>query len=137
MTDAVTYTDPFGGGGFGGGGGGVLGWPEGNTSRYQFTTVEWRSIVNPTLINVARLHFTRTATDGVTTGSTPALQQFFPGAGRQDGQVTFSGQLAGLGGATQLPFSDVPNRFTEGHDVTWTKGAPTRKLGPPISPLQE
>ena len=136
VTDAVVFTDPFGGGGFGGGGGGVPLWPEGNTSLYQFTTAEWRRIVNPTFINVLHLHFTRTATDGQTTGSTPALQQFFPGAGRQDGQVTFSGQLAGLGGATQLPFNEVQNRFTEGDDITWTKGAQTIKVGASISRLQ-
>ena len=136
VTDAVSYVDPFGGGGFGGGGGGVLGWPEGNTSLYQFTTAEWRRIMSPTMVNVARVHFTRTATDGVTTGSNPALQLFFPGAGRQDGQVTFSGQLAGLGGATQLPFNEVQNRFTEGDDLTWTHGAHTIKVGASISRLQ-
>jgi len=136
ITDKVEYTDPFGGGGFGGGGGGVPLWPEGNTSLAQFTTLEWRHIVSPTMVNVARVHFTRTATDGVTTNSTPALQQFFPGAGRQDGQVTFSGTLAGLGGATQLPFNEVQNRFTEGDDITWTHGAHTLKFGASISRLQ-
>jgi len=136
VTDKVAYTDPFGGGGFGGGGGGVPLWPEGNTSLAQFTTVEWRRIVSPTLVNLARLHFTRTATDGVTTNSVPALQQFFPGAGRQDGQVAFSGTLAGLGGATQLPFNEVQNRFTEGDDITWTHGAHTVKLGASVSRLQ-
>jgi len=136
VTDAVTYVDPFGGGGFGGGGGGVPLWPEGNTSLYQFTTAEWRRIVSPNLVNVVRTHFTRTATLGSTTASTPALQVFFPGAGRQDGQVTFGGQLAGLGGATQLPFNEVQNRFTEGDDITWTKGAQTIKMGASISRLQ-
>ncbi len=135
-TDAVTYTDPFGGGGFGGGGGGVPLWPEGDTSLYQFTTVEWRRIISPTMVNVVRAHYTRTATIGSTTNSTPALQVFFPGAGRQDGQVTFGGSLAGLGGATQLPFNEVQNRFTEGDDVTWTKGAQTIRMGASISRLQ-
>ncbi len=136
VTDAVTFTDPFGGGGFAGAGGGIPLWPEGDASLYQFTTAEWRRIVNPTLVNVARLHFTRTATNASTTNSVPALQNFFPGAGRQDGQVTFGGQLAGLGGATQLPFNETQNRFTEGDDITWTKGAQTIRLGASVSRLQ-
>ena len=136
VTDKVEYTDPFGGGGFGGGGGGVPLWPEGNQSLAQFTTVEWRRIVSPNMVNVARAHFTRTSTAGVTTNSVPALQAFFPGAGRQDGQVTFSGTLAGLGGATQLPFNEVQNRFTEGDDITWTHGAQTLKFGASVSRLQ-
>ena len=50
--------------------------------------------------------------------------------------MTFAGQLAGLGGATQLPFNETQNRWTEGDDITWTKGAQTIKFGAAISRLQ-
>ena len=136
IVDKTNFMEPFGGGGFGGAGGGLPLWPESDTSTALFNTVEWRRIVSPTMVNVARMSFTRTLTDAFTSGSTPVLQSFFPGAGRQDGQVTFGGQLAGIGGATQLPFNEAQNRYTEGDDITWTHGAQTMKFGAAISRLQ-
>jgi hypothetical protein len=136
VTDKTEFVDPFGGGGFAGAGGGIPLWPEGDAQTAQFSTVEWRRIVNPTLVNVARIHFTRNTTVASTINSVPALQLFFPGAGRQDGQVTFSGGLAGLGGATQLPFNEGQNRFTEGDDIIWTRGAHSLKFGTSVSRLQ-
>jgi len=136
VTDKTEFTDAFGGGGFGGAGGGLQLWPEGDVQGAQFTTLQWRRIVSPTMVNAARINFSRNATNAQTDGSTPALQVFFPGAGRQDGQVSFGGQLAGIGGATQLPFNETQNRWTEGDDVTWTKGAQTIKFGGAVSRLQ-
>jgi hypothetical protein len=136
VTDKTELTDPFGGGGFGGSGGGLQLWPEGDNSGSQFTTLQWRHIVSPTMVNAARIAFSRNSTRAETTGSTPALQNFFPGAGRQDGQITFTGAIAGIGGATQLPFNETQNRWTEGDDVTWTRGAHTVKFGMTVSRLQ-
>lgn len=136
VTDKTEFADPFGGGGFGGAGGGIQLWPEGDASGAQFTTLQWRRIVSPTIVNSARISFSRNTTTAETIGSTSALQQFFPGAGRQDGQVTFAGTIAGIGGATQLPFNETQNRWTEGDDVTWTKGAQTIKFGVAVSRLQ-
>ena len=81
------------------------------------------------MVNAARINFSRNATNAETTHSTPPLQVFFPGAGRQDGIVQFSGQIAGIGAAFQLPFNETQNRWTEGDDVTWTRGAQTIKFG--------
>lgn len=136
VTIKTDFTDAFGGGGFGGAGGGLQLWPEGDAQTAQFTTLQWRRILSPTMVNAARINFSRNATDAETINSTPALQVFFPGAGRQDGQVSFGGQLAGIGGATQLPFNETQNRWTEGDDITWTKGAQTIKFGGAISRLQ-
>ena len=49
--------------------------PEFKSRRAQFTTVEWRRIVSPNVVNVVRTHFTRTATLGSTTNSTPGGAQ--------------------------------------------------------------
>ena len=136
VTDAVTYTDPFGGGGFGGGGGGVPLWPEGDTSLYQFTTAEWRRIVSPTMVNVARFAFHAHGDRRLHDELHSCAAGILPGRGTSGRSGDVRGSLAGLGGATQLPFNEVQNRFTEGDDVTWTKGAQTIKIGASISRLQ-
>ena len=51
--------DRFGGGGFGGAGGGLQLWPEGDEQTAQFTTLQWRRIVSPTVVNAARLSFSQ------------------------------------------------------------------------------
>ena len=133
ISDRASFLEPFAGGGFAGGQ--LPFWPETDTSRAQFATVEWRRIFSPTLINVTRASFSRPATIARTTGSTPALQVFFPDAGRQDGQVGITG-LSGMGGATALPFNEIQNRFTEADDLNWTHGAHALRFGASISRLQ-
>src|SRR5581483_3444935 len=135
VTDRTSFIEPFGGGGFGGAGG-LPYWPESDESLAQFTTLEWRRVASPNLINTARVSFSRTTTNAFTSGSTPALQVFFPGAGRQDGQVSFSNSLATIGGATQLPFNEVQNRYTEADDIAWTHGAHNIRFGGAVSRLQ-
>ncbi len=133
VLDKTFFIEPFGGGGFGGNQG-VAKWPETDTSIADFSTLEWRRVVSPTMVNVARIHYSRTATNAFTSGETPPLN-FFPGSGRQDATLTISG-LSGIGGALQLPFNEVQNRFTEGDDVTWTHGAHNVRFGGSVSRLQ-
>ena len=133
MLDRDTLTEPFGGGGFAGNQGIPL-WPESDKGSNAFTTAEWRRILSPTMVNVARFSFSRTSTVASTTSSTPVLQ-FFPGSGRQDGTISIGG-LSGIGGALQLPFNEIQNRFTEADDLNWTHGSQTIKMGASISRLQ-
>ena len=126
---------------------GIPYWPETDTTRDYFATIEERRIITPTLINSAHISFSRPfeaasvqgsptiGSNGVVTPGTIAssgnhpLQFFGTSAGREDGTIaTFSG-LTALGASTTLPFYLVPNRFTYGDDVIWTHGAHTIKAG--------
>jgi hypothetical protein len=140
ISDKSNFLDPFGGGAFAGGP--IPFWPEQDYSHMQFATVEWRRIISPTLVNVARVSFSRPGTNefttnpvgrGVQSGGDPL--QFFPGTGRQTGIVTITG-LAGIGGALQLPFNTTQNRYTEADDIIWTHGAHNIKIGASVSRLQ-
>ena len=121
-------------------------WPETDSSRDYFVTIEERHIFSPTLINSAYVSFSRpfeaanvlgsptvngsTVTNGTiaSSGNHP-LQFFGTAAGREDGSIaTFSG-LTALGASTTLPFYLVPNKFVYGDDVIWTHGAHTVKAG--------
>jgi hypothetical protein len=133
ILDKTDFVEPFGGGGFAGNQG-IATWPESDKGGNYFTTAEWRRILTPNMVNVARFSFSRTSTIASTLNSVPALQ-FFPGTGRQDGTVSISG-LSGLGGALQLPFNEAQNRFTEADDVNWTHGSHTIKIGGSLSRLQ-
>lgn len=133
ILDRADFSEPFAGGGFAGGQ--LPNWPELDNSRTQYATTEWRRIISPTLVSVSRFSFSRPYTIAKTIGTVPQLQVFFPGAGRQDGQVTITG-LSGLGGATALPFNEIQNRYTEAEDFLWTRGAHSLRFGASISRLQ-
>jgi hypothetical protein len=135
ISDKSQYTEPFGGGGFGGTTA-VPYWPEIDLEHEQFATIEWRRLISPTLVNVARASFSRpgeyeytgqTKAPGLVNGQDP-LQFFGAGNGRQDGSLTITGYTT-LGGAFQLPFNTTPNRFTEGDDIIWTHGAHNIRMG--------
>jgi hypothetical protein len=121
-------------------------WPELDTTRDHFATIEERRIVSAKLVNTAHVGFSRTWEDanvygspsvsnGVVTpgtiasGGTHPLQFFGPAAGREDGTIaTFSG-ITAVGASTTLPFYLVPNKFQFGDDVIWTSGAHSIKFG--------
>jgi hypothetical protein len=142
ISDKSQFVEPFGGGGFAGGAISPN-WPEFDFSHNQFSTVEWRHIISPTLVNVARVSFSRPGTFQYT-GKGPAsalvngvdpLQFFAPSAGRQDGIVNIVGE-SGIGGALQLPFNTTQNRYTEADDMTWTRGSHNVRFGASVSRLQ-
>jgi hypothetical protein len=121
-------------------------WPELDTTRDHFVSIEERRIFSATLANALHIGFSRTWEDanvygspvvsnGVVTPGTIAtagnhpLQFFGTAAGREDGTIaTFSG-LTAIGASTTLPFYLVPNKFSYGDDVIWTSGAHGVKFG--------
>src|SRR5579871_2387506 len=125
ISDKADLLEPFSGTGT------LPFWPESDASPNKFTTFEERRVISPTLVNVARVSFSRTENRGVITGSTPPLQ-FFPGAGRQDGGVAITG-LSGLGPGGLPPYDITQNRFTEADDVLWARGAHSLRFGMSIS----
>jgi hypothetical protein len=143
ISSKASFVEPFGGGGFGGGP--YPFWPEQDSSHLQFSTIGWRRIVSPKVVNIARFSFSRPGTfesqlpttgRGVVSGQDPLA--FFGGAnnsGRPDGIVGIT-PYGGLGSALQLPFNTTQNRFTESDDVTWVHGAQTVRFGASVSRLQ-
>jgi len=90
--DKQHVVDPFGGG-YAGVGLSQVGlplWPETNDSMNHFATIEWRRIISPTLLNTARVSFSRPNTAELATDFHPALQMF-PGIGRADAAVAITG----------------------------------------------
>jgi len=90
-------------------------------------TLEERRIFSPALLNSAYVSFSRPTQTDVTIGDYPALD-FFPGAGRQNGNVTTSG-LSSLGPSRTAPTAYVQNKFIEGDDILWTRGTHSMRFG--------
>lgn len=114
-------------------------WPEFDSSHTQYSTVEERHIVSPTLVNILRISFSRPYDSAYAPGD-PTVNgldplNFFPGSGRQNGILTITG-LQGLGNSTLMPFTLVQNRYTEADDMLWTKGAHSIRFGFSVSRLQ-
>jgi hypothetical protein len=139
ISDKSSYTEPYGGGGYGGGP--LPFWPEVDDSHSHFSTLEWRRIISQTLVNTARISYSRPSTieftaptvgTGIVNGTDP-LQ--FNGGTRTDGVLAVTG-LAGIGGALQLPANITQSHFIEGDDVTWAKGAHNIRFGALVGRLQ-
>lgn len=104
-------------------------WAELDKDANYFNTAEWRRIISPTMVNTARVSFSRPNTI-TASGSpqTPVLQFFPASSGRLDGSVDISG-LTNIGPDPYVPALQVQNKFTEGDDLLWTRGAHTLRFG--------
>ena len=96
-------------------------WNQEARSAAQSATMEYKRILRSNLVNSFRLAFVRPGEYAQTVGFTPALD-FFPGSGRQNGNISVTG-LTGLGPPTTVPFYLVPNRYTLANDMYWNKGS--------------
>ena len=99
--------------------------------------MEERHIFSPTIINTLHASFSRTNANSSAALTHTALQMY-PGAGRPDATVNVgSGVTAiGTGGASAEPESQIQNRFAEGDDIAWTKGAHNFRFGGSIDRVQ-
>ena len=129
-------------------------WPELDTTRDHFVTIEERRVLSPNIANAAHVGFSRTWEDAYVYGSptvangvvtpgtiaspgTHPLQFFGTQAEREDGTIaTFSG-ITAIGASTTLPFYLVPNKFSYGDDVIWTSGAHSVKFGGTVTRYRE
>jgi hypothetical protein len=111
--------------------------PELDLGDNQFATTEEKHIFSPTLINTARVSFSRTKVTASEVDSYPALQ-FFPGGPPvADGTVSITGLTGlGLGGASPMPELQLQNRFSEGDDIAWTKGSHSLRFGASVDRVQ-
>ena len=113
-------------------------YTEQDLSRSHIATLEDRHVFSASLVNLARISFVRPAEYGnylnpiatAADGSHPL--NFYPGSGVQDGGLTIAGignGFSSIGPSGILPTAVVPNRFTEGDDIYWTRGAHNLKFG--------
>jgi len=126
--DRQHVIDPYNGGNGSASAGYLPYWPERDEGRNHFATAEWRRIVSPTLVNTARVSFSRPQTGEYAVTSIPGFNLVYPGLGRPDPDVAISG-LTSLGQSMFDPASNTVNRFTEADDIVWTKGAHTMHVG--------
>jgi outer membrane receptor protein involved in Fe transport len=110
-------------------------WPEVGSTRNQFTTLEYRRVISPALVNLVRFSFTRTRETDVQANpdQTPALN-FFPERG-QNGGVNITG-LSSIGTSIFAPLLEVQNKFPLADDVIWTHGAHNLRFGGFFSRVQ-
>ncbi len=129
VTDKADFLEPFGGNGPA-----LPLWPAVDASHNQFTTIGWRRIISPTLVNSARISFSRPTANEAAAPSHSAMQ-FFPGSGRVDGILDVTG-LTSLGPNLWNPFVLNQNKYTAGDDVIWTLGAHSVRLGMVLTRFQ-
>jgi hypothetical protein len=111
--------------------------PELDLGDNQFATAEEKHIFSATLVNTARVSFSRTKVTASEVDSYPALQ-FFPGGPPvADGTIAISGLTGlGLGGASPMPELQLQNRYSEGDDIAWTKGSHSLRFGVSVDRVQ-
>ena len=126
--DKQHVIDPYNGGNGTAAGGFLPYWPERDEGMNHFATIEWRRIISPTLINNARVSFSRPNTGDYQVNSIPGINLVYPGQGHPDPEISITG-LTTLGQNIFTPAVDIQNRFTEADDIVWTKGAHTMHVG--------
>ena len=129
-------------------------WPELDTTRDHFVSIEERRLFSARVVNAAHVGFSRTWEDANVYGSptvsngvvspgtvgsagTHPLQFFGAAAGREDGTIASFSGLTPIGASTTLPFYLVPNKFSFGDDVIWTSGAHSVKFGATVTRNRE
>ena len=139
--DNVSYLEPYGGAATAIGGGALPYWHELDGGLSEYAVLEERHIISPTLVNVARMSFSRpTKHSNETTiitaadGSNPL--QFFHTPGLEDGFVAITGIPGGLGGATAEIFVLNQNTYTWADDILWTRGSHSIRFGASIDRQQ-
>lgn len=112
VTDWTNQTNPFAGS--------VIPlWPDREITRNLFVTAEEQHIFGPGAVNLFRVSFVRSQSNGNTTNEVPALN-LFPSPGRQNTDVTPGGGLSTLGANGADPFSVTQNKISLGDDFLWT-----------------
>jgi len=101
-------------------------WPEKGITANHFATIEWRRLITPNLVNLARFSLTRTkeSDNQVSPDQVPALNFY---TGHQNGGVSVTG-LSLLGTSIFAPLLQVQNKFPVADDIIWNKGAHSFKF---------
>jgi hypothetical protein len=109
--------------------------PENENGANQFFTLEERHIFSPTVVNVLRGSFSRTNSYSTTAATHKALTMY---PDRPDATLTLGSGVTGIGvgGVNPEPQSQIQNRFSEGDDISWTRGAHSMRFGGSVDRVQ-
>lgn len=109
-------------------------WPEKGITANDFTTMEWRRLITPSLVNLIRFSYTRTSESDneVNLNPDPALNFY---SGHQNGNISVPG-FSLLGTSIFAPILQVQNKFPLGDDLIWNKGPHSLKFGGIFSRIQ-
>ncbi|MBI4443552.1 MAG: TonB-dependent receptor [Acidobacteria bacterium] len=110
------------------------GFPEDSKARNQYTTIEGKAILSPSLLNVSRFSFVRTKHTAFNSSQFTALE-FFPGLNRQLGTIAIGG-IGSVGASILTPFQFVVNTFTVSDDMSLTRGSHSMKFGFELQRIQ-
>src|SRR5438552_5147749 len=110
-------------------------WPELGSTPHPFTTIEWRRVISPTMVNLLRFSFTRTReTDVQARPDQASPLNFFPER-RQNGGVNITG-LSPMGTSIFAPLLEVQNKFPLSDDFIWTHKAHSLRFGGVLDRVQ-
>jgi len=135
-SDLANQTSPFAGAGISVGGGPLPYWPGTDNSHSQYTTIEERHILTPSIVNLFKISYSRPTKSSaeLTKATVNGVQplQFFPQATNlEDGFINdVAAGLTPLGPATGTGhFTLAQNRYAIGDDILWTHGAHSIRMG--------
>ena len=136
FSDKAYQLSPYAGAAQSVGGGPLPYWPGTDNSWSQYVTLEERHIISPTLINLAKVSYSRptrssSELDHITVPGGAQPLRFFNDPTIEDGFVNLQAAgLASLGTATGTGhFTFAQNRYAIGDDILWTKGAHSIRVG--------
>jgi hypothetical protein len=114
-------------------------WPELDTTRNQYFTLEEKHLFSTNVVNEARFTFVRTnersvSGPGISGPSDPL--GLFPGRQFAQDALIVPLPFAGVGAGILAPDELVQNKFGAGDDVVWTRGAHTITFGAEIERVQ-
>jgi Carboxypeptidase regulatory-like domain len=115
-------------------------WPVVDHGGDQFFTLEEKHIVSGTEINEVRFSFSRTnerANQAFLGNPATDPLQFYPGAGREDGNLIIAGGTSPVGPGATARFHLIENKFTGGDDLSWTRGAHSLSVGISVTRIQD
>jgi hypothetical protein len=105
------------------------------SSRNQFITLSETHIISPTLLNTARVSFSRSA-PAVDSPSGIIGPQYSFVAGKEFGSITIGG-ITGLGSVATSPSKQKQNIFTYSDDLFYSRGRHSVKLGTLVNHYQQ
>ncbi|HEX4076688.1 MAG TPA: carboxypeptidase regulatory-like domain-containing protein [Candidatus Acidoferrales bacterium] len=111
-------------------------WPELDTTRNQYFTLEEKHLFSANVVNEARFTFVRTNERSVSQPGASGPLALFPDRQFAQDALIVPLPFAGIGAGILAPDELVQNKFGAGDDVVWTRGAHTITFGAEIERVQ-
>jgi len=111
-------------------------WPELDTTRNQYFTLEEKHLFSANVVNEARFTFVRTNERSVSQPGASGPLDLFPGRQFAQDALIVPLPFAGIGAGILAPDELVQNKFGAGDDVVWTRGAHTITFGAEVERVQ-